>query len=152
MRLFKPEFRENFRILVLVSMPEIEANKIRSRFDARYWRRFFLGLVSKPDIKRQKFSVSSWSARLNPEKFPFSCLEIERITLADPWFEVFNLSLLVPVSGVYEIISAASVHTWSSRTAHLNKKVKLEKTGFQIFFIWKKQWEQRYSFCQKLLT
>ena len=53
------------RILVLVSKteirswevskPENEDNKSRSRLDARDWRRFFLGLVSKPEIKCQKF-------------------------------------------------------------------------------------------------
>ena len=38
--------------LDLVSMPEIGGD-------------FFLGIVSKPDIKCQKFSVSSQCARLN---------------------------------------------------------------------------------------
>ena len=70
------------RILVLVSMPEIEDNLSRCRLDARDWMRFFLGLVLKPEIKHLKFSVSSQSARLDP-KNSHSRLEIEKMTLAD---------------------------------------------------------------------
>ena len=69
-------------ILVLVSKPENEDNKSRSRLDARDWRRFFLGLVSKPEIKCQKFSVSSRCARLN-QRNSHSRLENEKMTLAD---------------------------------------------------------------------
>ena len=81
-------------------MPEIEDNKCRSRLDARDWRRFFLGLVSKPEIKCQKFSVLSRSARLN-QRNSHSRLEIEKMTLADLCFKglvghffyhVFNLN------------------------------------------------------------
>ena len=76
------EKRDQIRILVLVSMPESEKNKSRSRLDARDWRRFFLGLISKPEIKCQKFSVSSRCARLN-QRNSHSRLEIEKTTLAD---------------------------------------------------------------------
>ena len=69
-------------ILDLVSKPENEDNKSGSRLDARDWRIFFLGLVSKPEIKCQKFSVSSRCARLN-RRNSHSRLEIEKITLAD---------------------------------------------------------------------
>ena len=68
-------------------MPEIEDDKFRSRLDARDWRRFFLGLVLKPEIKCQKFSVSSRSARLN-QRNSHSRLEIEKMTLVDLWYEV----------------------------------------------------------------
>ena len=46
-------------ILVLISKSDIEDNKSRSRLNARDWRKFFLGLVSKPESKCQEFSVSS---------------------------------------------------------------------------------------------
>ena len=42
----------------------------------------FLGLVSKPEIKCQKFSVSSRCARLN-QRNSHSRLENEKVTLAD---------------------------------------------------------------------
>ena len=42
--------RSDQRILVLVSEPENEDNKSRSRLHARDYRRFFLDLVSKPEI------------------------------------------------------------------------------------------------------
>ena len=69
-------------------MPEIEDDKFRSRHDARDWRRFFLGLVSKPEIKCQKFSVSSRCARLNWRN-SHSRLENEKMTLANLWFGRF---------------------------------------------------------------
>ena len=72
-------------ILDLVSKPENEDNKSGSRLDARDWRIFFLGLVSKPEIKCQKFSVSSRCARLN-RRNSHSRLEIEKMTLADLCF------------------------------------------------------------------
>ena len=55
-------------------------------------------------------------------------------------FEAFNSSLLVLVTGVYKIcyfhktmISAESVHTRSSRTKYLNKKVKPKKMVPKLF-------------------
>ena len=57
--------------LDLVSMPEIGGD-------------FFLGIISKPVIKCQKFSVSSRCARLS-RRNSHSCLEIEKMTLADLW-------------------------------------------------------------------
>ena len=50
--------------------------------DARDWRTFFLCLVSKYEIKCQKFSVSSQCARLS-RRNSHSRLEIEKMTLAD---------------------------------------------------------------------
>ena len=55
--------------LDLVSMPEIGGD-------------CFLGLVLKPEIECQKFSVSSRCARLN-QKNSHPRLEIEKMTLAD---------------------------------------------------------------------
>ena len=72
-------------ILDLVSKPENEDNKSGSRLNARDWRIFFLGLVSKPEIKCQKFSVSSRCARLN-QRNSHSRLEKEKMTLADLCF------------------------------------------------------------------
>ena len=74
-RPFMPEFKERWQlsefsvlsrkqdqikeILVLVPKPESEDDKSRSRLAAQDWRQFLLGLVSKPESKRQEFSVSS---------------------------------------------------------------------------------------------
>ena len=58
---------------------ENEDDKSRSCLVARDWRRFFLGLVSKPEIKCQKFSVSSRCARLN-QRNSHSRLEDEKTT------------------------------------------------------------------------
>ena len=94
-------------------MPEIEANKIRSRFDARYWRRFFLGLVSKPEFKCQKFSVSSRSARLN-QRNSHSRLEIEKMTLTSgmrwttynaPQVDQVSQVTLVPHGARYTVLA-----------------------------------------------
>ena len=83
-------------ILVLVSKPENEDNKSRSRLDARDWRRFFLGLVSKPEIKCQKFWVSSRCARLNLRN-SHSHLENEKMTLADLCTQLATLCAAAPV-------------------------------------------------------
>ena len=55
--------------LDLVSMPEIGGD-------------FFLGIVSKPDIKCQKFLVSSRCVRFSRRNSHYR-LEIEKVTLAD---------------------------------------------------------------------
>ena len=89
-----------FRILILASKTEIRSRELsilswktrsdqgnsRSRLDTRDWRIFFLGLVSKHEIKCQKFSVSSRITRLSRRNF-HSRLEIEKMTLADIWYE-----------------------------------------------------------------
>ena len=87
-------FRESqqLRTLVLVLKSEIRSKEfsfsslsLRTKLinlDDRDQRRFFLDLVSKPEIKCQKIVVLSQCARLN-RKNSHSRLEVEKVTLVD---------------------------------------------------------------------
>ena len=81
------------RTLVLVAKPENEDNKSLSRLHARDWKRLFLDLVSKPEIKCQKSLVSSQCARLN-RRNSYSRLKVEKVALVDLWFEWLGWSRL----------------------------------------------------------
>merc|ERR1712067_18721 len=61
-RPFKPDFRERWQVSefsVSSRKTRSDQGKSRSRLNARDWRKFFLGLVSKPESKCQELSVSS---------------------------------------------------------------------------------------------
>ena len=85
--------------------PRSDQGNSRSRLDTRDWRIFFLGLVSKHEIKCQKLSVSSRCARLS-RRISHSRLEIKKNDSRCPlvWgrsFESLNpaMTRLGPVSG-----------------------------------------------------
>ena len=75
------------------SKPENEDDKSGSRLDDRDWRRIFLDLVSKPEIKCQKILVSSRCARLNGRN-SHSRLEIEKVTLVDLCFSKGGVQII----------------------------------------------------------
>ena len=80
----------------LVSKPENVDNKSQSRLNARDCRTFFLGLVSKHEIKCQKFSVASRCARFN-RRNSHSRLEIEKMILVDICYTLLTLLLYTAI-------------------------------------------------------
>ena len=115
------KLRSNQKNFGLVSKPENEDNKSRSRIDDQDWRRIFLDHVSKPEIKSQKILTSSWCARLN-RRNSHSRLQVEKVTLVDLWPTVSFLSgqncirCALSYSTVWSVYSLPIGRSWRNKS------------------------------------
>ena len=103
--------------LDLISRPEIEGEF------------FFLDLVSKLEIKCQQILVSSRYARLN-RRNSHSRLEVEKVTLVDPWYNA--------LAGEVVGWGAASYKGWRVEGGGVSRLLHFKDSpgGWNNFFCW----------------